>query len=149
MLWRDAQRFAVGATVVALAFGTQAWAENAAQPAEATGAWRIEAAPNADAQQENFSLVTSAIDSDDALFGLWRQPAVPLYYFALRDARSSQPSGTEVTLTLRYADQEPVRWQAEARGDGHVVVKERVHQTAFTLILTSLRQTTASTVELA
>jgi len=36
-----------------------------------------------------------------------------------------------------------------ASGDGSVVLQERVHQTAFTLMLTSLRQTTVSTIELA
>ena len=141
------QRFALLATVAV--FGTHAWAQGDGQRSKPTGAWRLETAPDSDAQQESFSLVTSAVDNKDATFALGCRPSVPLYFFALHDTRLALPAGAEVTLSVRYPDAEPVRWQVTASGDGSVVLQERVHQTAFTLMLTSLRQTTVSTIELA
>ena len=116
---------------------------------QASGAWRIETAPDPDSQQEDLSLATSAVADQDATFSLWCRPAMPLYYFAIRDARLALRAGAEVTLSIRYPGEEPVRWQVASRGHDSVVVQERVHQTAFSLILMSLRQTTATSVDLA
>jgi hypothetical protein len=49
---------------------------------------------------------------------------------------------------VRLGDQEPVRFLAASAGGGSLVIQEIVHQTAFTLILASLRQRGAATVEL-
>jgi len=155
MLRRGGHRFAIVATMsaAALAAATLAAPARAASDAprrpQASGAWRIETAPDPDSQQENFSLATSAVTDQDATFSLWCRPAMPLYYFAIRDARLALPSGAEVTLSIRYPGEEPVRWQVASPGNGSVVVQERVHQTAFSLILLSLRQTTATSVDLA
>src|SRR5215813_14279527 len=152
---RRSHRLAIIATMSVAALATVALAAPARAASDAprrpqvSGAWRIETAPDPDSQQENFSLATSAVTDQDATFSLWCRPAMPLYYFAIRDARLALPSGTEVTLSIRYPGEEPVRWQVAARGDGSVVVQERIHQTAFSPILASLRQTTANTVELA
>lgn len=116
---------------------------------QASGAWRIETAPDPGSQQEDLSLATSAVADQDASFSLWCRPAMPLYYFAIRDARLALQAGAEVTLSIRYPGEEPVRWQVASRDHDSVVVQERVHQTAFSLILMSLRQTTATSVDLA
>jgi hypothetical protein len=49
---------------------------------------------------------------------------------------------------VRIADQEPARFLAASAGSGSVVIQEIVHQTAFTLILASLTQRGAATVQL-
>ena len=136
--------------VTVLALGVAAGAESDPQRlVGANGAWRIEAAPDRESQQENFSLATSAIGDKDASFSLSCRPAVPLYYFAVRDARlAGLPAGAEVTLTVRYPEQDPVRWQVASRGDASVVVQDRAHRTAFSIILTELIQTRATTIEL-
>src|SRR5262245_58218722 len=152
---RRSHRLAIVATMSVAALATVALAaparpeRDAPRLPQASGAWHIETAPDPDSQQEDLSLATSAVADQDATFSLWCRPAMPLYYFAIRDARLALRAGAEVTLSIRYPGEEPVRWQAASRGHDSVVVPERVHQTAFSLILMSLRQTTATSVDLA
>jgi hypothetical protein len=143
-------RIVVAAASV-LALGVQGRAQGDAQRLpSASGAWRIEAQPDAESNQENFSLATSALGDKDATLSLWCKPDLSLFYFAVRDARlAALPSGTEVTLSIRYPNEEAVRWQVASRGDGSIVVQERVHQTAFSLTLASLKQTSAAAAEFA
>src|SRR5262245_50531146 len=147
---RRSHRLAIIATMSVAALATVALAASARAESDAvrlpqaSGAWRIETAPAPDSQQEDLSLATSAVADHDASFSLWCRPAMPLYYFAIRDARLALQAGAEVTLSIRYPGEEPVRWQVVSRGHDSVVVQERVHQTAFSLILMSLRQTTAT-----
>src|SRR5262245_57343203 len=141
----------IAASLTVLALVAQARGENDAQRLQdPIGTWRFEAAPDADAQRDNVTLASAAVGRTDATFSLRCRPAVPLYDFAIRDPRlASLAAGAEATLSIRYADAEPTRWQVASRGDGSVVVQEVVHQTAFTLILASLKQATADTVEFA
>jgi hypothetical protein len=114
-----------------------------------SGAWRIDSVQDAGSKEENFSLLTSAVGNKDATFSLWCKPDVPLYYFAIRDPHLAElPPGQETAVTVRLGDQEPVRFLAASAGGGSLVIQEIVHQTAFTLILASLRQRGAATVEL-
>jgi len=126
------------------------WAQSDPQGVpKQSGAWRIDSVQDADSKEENFSLLTTAVGNTDATFSLWCKPDVPLYYFAIRDPRlAERPSGEETAVTVRLADQEPARFLAASAGSGSVVIREIVHQTAFTLILASLRQRGAATVEL-
>ena len=126
------------------------WAQDSAPPVPpASAIWRMESAPDQDSQQENFSLVTSAVGNTGATFSLWCRPSLSLYSFVIRDSRLAQlPPDAEVTVAVQFPNQEPVRWQASSRGDGSVVIQERTHQTAFALILTSLKQHDGASVEL-
>src|SRR5262245_18809270 len=100
MFRRTRYRFAVLAAAIVSALGAQVRAADDAQRLpKATGAWRIETAPDAESQQDNVALATAAIGDADATFSLWCRPAVPLYWFALRDARLKLPSGAEATLS--------------------------------------------------
>ena len=126
------------------------WAQSDPQGVpKQSGAWRLESVQDAGSKEENFSLLTPAVGNTDATFSLWCKPDVALYYFAIRDARlAERQSGEEATVTVRIGDREPARFLAASAGGGGVVIQEIVHQTAFTLILASLRQRGAATVEL-
>jgi hypothetical protein len=137
----------VAAIAMALALTTAARPETEASP-PARGAWRIETSKASESQHADVALVTSAVDQE-ATFTLGCKADLRLFYLAVRDARLDLAAGAEATLAIRYPGEEPTRWQVAARGDGSVIVQEVVQQTAFTLILASLRQTTAPTVEFA
>ena len=142
----QAIRIIVAATL-AVALATAARSEKDASR-QADGPWRIETSKDSGSQPENVALVTSAIDRD-ATFTVGCKPDLRLYYLAVRDARLTElAAGSEATLAIRYPGEEPTRWQAASRGDGSVIVQEIVQQTAFTLILLSLKQTAATTAEL-
>ena len=114
-----------------------------------SGAWRIDSVQDAGSKEENFSLLTSAVGNKDATFSLRCRPDELLYYFVIRDPQLAElPSGQETAVTVRLGDREPVRFLAASAGGGSLVIQEIVHQTAFTLILASLRQRGAATVEL-
>jgi hypothetical protein len=138
------------ALTVAATGACHCWAQGGSPPAPpASATWRIESAPDQDSQQEAFSLVTAALGNTGATFGLWCRPDLSLYALIVRDSRLAQLArDAEVTVAVRFPNQEPVRWQAASRGDGSVVIQERTHQTAFTLILASLKQHDGASVEL-
>jgi hypothetical protein len=126
------------------------WAqEHSGAAPKQSGAWRLDSVKDADSQEENFSIRTAAAGNEDATFSLWCKPDETLYYFALRDPRLAKlPRGEEAAVTVRIGDREPARFLAASVGGGSVVIQEIVHQTAFTLIMASLSQRGAATVEL-
>ncbi len=125
-----------------------AQSDSAAAPKQ-SGAWRLDSIQDADSQEENFSIRTAAAGNEDATFSLWCKRDATLYYFAIRDHRLAKlPRGEEAAVTVRIGDREPARFLAASAGGGSVIIQEIVHQTAFTLILASLSQRGAATVEL-
>lgn len=116
----------------------------------ATGTWRIEPAPEAAAKEDPVTLRTSALDSDGTSLALRCRPDVSLYEFVIRDRRlGTLEPGAETRIAIRHPQREPARMLGSARGDGSVVIQERVHQTTFSLLLAALGQDDAGTIELA
>jgi hypothetical protein len=113
-----------------------------------TGMWRIEPVPDKETEK-SLSLGTSAVNSKDATLSIWCERDVTHYYLAIRDSRLARlPSAAEAAVTVRVGDGEPAQFVGTSRGNGQVIIQERVHQTAFSLILASLSQGGAGRVEL-
>src|SRR5215211_1204202 len=118
--------------------------------APASGAWQLEPVPEGQAKPESISLRATAIGHDDASLSLRCRPDVPLYEFVIRDPRLAKlPAAAEVSLAIRHSSREPVRLLASARGDGRVLIQERVHQMTFSSLLGALGQHHAAPIELA
>jgi hypothetical protein len=101
-------------------------------------------------EAEIMSLRAAAIGNDAASLRLRCRPDVPLYEFVIRDPRLTRlPSAADVSLAIRHPNREPVRLLASARGDGSVLLQERVHQMTFSSLLASLGQPDAAPIELA
>jgi hypothetical protein len=99
------------------------------------GNWKVTLPVPANAAQDQFVLSTAAIDQNAATFHLSCRSDPQVYYFAVQDARLAELSwGKQAAIEMRLSNQEPVRFQAASRGDGSIVIQERVQQTAFTLI---------------
>lgn len=107
----------------------------------ASRTWQIESVPDGQAKPESISLRAAAIGNDDASLSLRCRPDVPVYEFVIRDPRLAKlPTAAEVSLAIRHPSREPVRLLASARGDGSVLIQERVHQMTFSSLLASLSQ---------
>jgi hypothetical protein len=113
-------------------------------------AWQVEPVLDGPAKAESISLRAAAIGNDDASLSLRCRPDVPVYEFVLRDPRLAKlPAAAEVSVAIRHPNREPVRLLASARGDGSVLIQERVHQMTFSSLLASLRQHDAAPLDLA
>jgi hypothetical protein len=121
---------------------------NAQATTDAHGAWQIEAPFDAGKPQDRLSLTTHAIGRQDATLSLICNEELPFYYFAVRDSRLADlASGDDIAIVVRVANQVPAIFLVASRGDGSVPVKERVHQTAFSVILSQFVQAGANAVE--
>ena len=114
-----------------------------------TGTWRIEPAESGDAKPDEIALRTPAIDNDEASLTLRCRPDVTLYEFVLRDPRLAKLPADGVSIAMGNGRADPTRLMGVARGDGSVLVQERVHQTTFSLLLSLAVPADAEKIELA
>jgi hypothetical protein len=116
----------------------------------ASGPWQIQLVPDGQPKPESMSLRAAAVGGSDASLSMRCRPDVPIYEFVIRDPRLTRlPPAAEVSLAIRHPGREPVRLLASARGDGGVLIQERVHQMTFSSLLASLSQHDAAPLELA
>jgi hypothetical protein len=114
------------------------------------GKWKITVPAVPNAMQDQFALSTPAIDQSGASFRLACRSDPQIYYFAIPDTRLAElPLGEEAAIEIRMPSQDPVRFQGGSRGDGSIVIQERIQQTAFTIIRNWLIQSDASSIGLA
>jgi hypothetical protein len=132
---------------LALVWPVLARAQDDAPP---SGAWQLEPTPDGPPKPESIALRATAIGNDRASLSLRCRPDVPLYEFVIRDPRLAKlPTAAEVSVAIRHPQREPVQLLASARGDGSVLIQERVHQMTFSSLLASLSQEDAAPLELA
>jgi hypothetical protein len=145
-----APRLTIGALAALVAGCFSAIAQGAPSANRASGAWHIEPAADSDAKQDDASLRTPALDNSEASLSLRCKPEISLYEFVVRDPRLTRlPAAEEVSFAIRHPGREPARLLAVSRGNGSVVIQERIHQTAFALLLASLLQADGEAVEIA
>jgi len=125
-------------------------AQDAVPPPELTGAWHIEAAPDREPDRQQFSLVTAALDSAGTTLSIRCEPERLLYSLAVKDGELAELArGAEVVISMRQEGEEPARFEGASPGDGTALVQERVHQTAFSLILAAMSRSGAERIDLA
>jgi hypothetical protein len=139
----------VPAAVVMAFLGLVAWAGqgNAQTIINEKGAWQLTALPDTATAQDKFSLSTREGDRTGAKFSLSCRKDVELYYFTVENARPASLRPDVPRFSIRVTNQDPIWFQTALRNGTDIEVRERVHQTAFSIILAQLNQTGAATVE--
>jgi hypothetical protein len=121
----------------------------AASPVAAETGWRIEEAATPTSQGREILLVRSATGNAAATFALSCLPDLSIYGFVVRDASLARfARAEEATVRVRVGDGEVVGFTGTARGDGSVIVQEKVHQTPFSLIFAALKQAKGGSAEI-
>ncbi len=127
-----------GLAVAGLVLGMGSAVAEAQAPTETRGAWRIAAT------EQGFALLAQAADAPDTSFGLACRKEIAVYAFEISSpALKSIPRGEDVRIALQFGSDDPVRFVVAAGANGVVQVIERVHHTAFVLVLSSLNASTA------
>jgi hypothetical protein len=111
------------------------------------GAWQIAAPADADTAHDKFSMSTLALDQSGGKFSLSCRKDASVYYFWIEGARPSVPGlEEEARFSIRVTNQDAVWFQTAWRGGG-IEVREGVHQTAFSIVMSLLTEPSAANVE--
>jgi hypothetical protein len=117
--------------------------------AETSGSWRIEEVATPTYQGREIQLLRSPTGNQGTSFALACLPDTSVYAFVLRDASLARfARAEEAAIRVRVAVGEVVGFTGTARGDGSVILQEKVHQTPFSLILAALKQAKDGSAEI-
>jgi hypothetical protein len=117
--------------------------------AETGDSWRIEEAATPTYQGREILLARSATGSEAATFALACLPDISVYAFVVRDASLARfARAEEAAVRVQVGDGEVAGFTATARGDGSVILQEKVHQTPFSLIFAALKQAKGGAAEI-